>query len=65
MIEIAKETWNKCKHETNIKVELKHSHLAAVTLQYSSGLRKQRKELQDCGNFQPCRRLSNTNNNGL
>ena len=40
-------------NETNIKDQLKHSNLAAVTLQYSTELRKQRQELQDCGNYQP------------
>ena len=44
-------------NETNIKDQLKHSNLAAVTLQYSSERRKQRQELQDCGNHQPCRRF--------
>ena len=43
--------------ETNIKDQLKHSNLAAVTLQYSSKIRKQRPEIQDCGNNQPCRRI--------
>ena len=68
MVEITKETWGKNGveviifndkkrlKETNIKNQLKHSNLAAVTLQYSSELRKQRQELQDCGNHQPCRR---------
>ena len=44
-------------NETNIKDHIKHSNLAAVTLQYYSGLRKQRQELQDCGNHQPCIRF--------
>ena len=43
-------------NEANIKDQLKHSNLAAATLQYSSELRKQKQELQDCGNYQPCRR---------
>ena len=42
-------------NDTNIKDQLKHSNLAAVTLQYSSEFRKQRQELQDCGNHQPWR----------
>ena len=42
-------------NETNIKDQLKHSNLATVTLQYYTELRKQRQELQDCGNYQPCR----------
>ena len=61
MVEISKETWGKngvevivfngktWLNETNIKDQLKHSNLAAVALQYSSELRKQRQELQDCG----------------
>ena len=68
MVEITKETWKKngveviifngkkWLNETNIKDQLKHSNLAAVTLQYSSERGKQRQELQDCGNHQPCRR---------
>ena len=44
-------------NEKNIKDQLKHSNLAAITLQYSSKLRKQRQELHDCGNHQPCRRF--------
>ena len=31
--------------------------LAAVTLQHSSELRKQRQKLRYCGNYQPCRRF--------
>ena len=38
-----------------MKDQLKLSNLAAVTLQYSSELGKQKQELQDCGNYQPCR----------
>ena len=44
-------------NETNIKDQLKHSNLAAATLQHFSELRKQRQELQDCGNYQPCKRF--------
>ena len=44
-------------NETSIKDQLKHWHLATVTLQYSSELRKQRQELEDCGHYQPCRKL--------
>ena len=44
-------------NETNAKDQLKHSNLAAVTLQYSSEFRKQRQELQDCSNYQTCRRF--------
>ena len=44
-------------NETNIKDQLKHSIFAAVTLQYSSELRKQKQDLQDCVNHQPSRRF--------
>ena len=69
MVEITKETWErngvevivfnakKWLNEINIKDQLKHSHLAAVTLQHIPELRKQRQELQDCDNYQPCRRF--------
>ena len=64
MFEITTETWGqivfngkKWLHEAKIKDQLKHSNLTAFTLQYSLELRKQRRELQDCGNHQPCRRF--------
>ena len=44
-------------NEKNIEDQLKHSILPAVTLQYSSELRKQRQELQNCGKYQSCRRF--------
>ena len=44
-------------NETNIKDQSKNSNLAAVTLKYPSELGKQRQELLDCGNYQPCRRF--------
>ena len=43
-------------NKKHIEKQLEHSNLPSVTLQYSSDLRKQRQELQDCGNKQPCRR---------
>ena len=55
MVKITKELWGKngvevivinskkWLNETNIKDELKHTNLAAVTLQCSSELRKQRR----------------------
>ena len=67
MVEITKETWKrngvegivvngkKWLNETNIKDQLKHSNLAAVTLQYPLKYRKQRQELRNCGNYQHCR----------
>ena len=54
-VEVIAFNGKKWLNETNIKDQLKHSNLATVTLQYSSELRKQRQELQDCGNHQPCR----------
>ena len=77
MVKITKETWedngveviifngNKWLNETNIKDQLKYSNLAAVTLQYLPKYRRQRRELQNCGNYQTCRRVCNANNNGL
>ena len=44
-------------NEKNIEDQLKHSNLPAATLQFSSELRKQRQELQNCGKYQPCRRF--------
>ena len=67
MAEISEETWQKngmevivfngkkWLNETNVKDQLKHSNLAAVTLQYPLKYKKQRQELQNCGNYQPCR----------
>ena len=67
IVEIAKEIWErngvevivfnskKWLNETNIKDKLKHSNLAAVTLQYPPKYRRQRQELQDCGKNQLCR----------
>ena len=55
MVDITKETWQKngvevivfngkkWLNETNIKDQLKHSNLAAVTLQYSSELKNKDK----------------------
>ena len=64
MVDITKETREKtgfeviiCNGKKHIEKQLVHSNLPSVTLQYSSDLRKQRQELQDCGNKQPCRRF--------
>ena len=69
MVDIKKETWEKTGveviifngkkwlNEKQIENQLERSNLPSVTLQYSSGLRKQRQELQHCGNKQPCRRF--------
>ena len=48
-------------NRTNLKDQLKHPNLAAVTLQYSSELGKQIQELQDCGKNQCCRRFLGEN----
>ena len=67
MVKITKEKWEesdvevtvfnrkKWLNETNIKGQLKRSNLTVVTLQYPLKYRKQRQELQNCGNHQPCR----------
>ena len=44
-------------NEKKIQKQLKHSNLPAVKNQYSSELKKQRQEIQGCGNHQPCRRF--------
>ena len=44
-------------NEKNIEDQLKHSNLPAITLQYSSKLRKQRQGVQNCGNYNPCRKF--------
>ena len=44
-------------NEKYIKEQLELSNLLALTLQYSSKLRKQRQELQNCGKHQHCRRF--------
>ena len=55
VIEVIVFNVKKLLNETNIKDQLIHSNLAAVTLQYPLKYRKQRQELQNCGNCQPCR----------
>ena len=69
MVEITKETWKKCGikviilngkkwlNEKHIEDQLKHSNLPAVKNQYSSELKKQRQEIQNCGKYQRCRRF--------
>ena len=60
MVKITKETWEengvevivfngkKWLNQKHREEQLKHSNLAAVTLQYSSEFKKQRQELQNC-----------------
>ena len=55
-------------NEKHIETQLKNSNVAAITNKYSLKLRKKRQELQNCGNYQPCRRFLkffNSDNNGL
>ena len=44
-------------NEKHIEDQLKQSNLQAITLQDSPKLRKQRQEIQYCGDNQPCRKL--------
>ena len=44
-------------NEKHIEKELGHSNLAAITLKYPKYLRKERQELQNCGKYQPCRKI--------
>ena len=44
-------------NEKHIEKQLKHSNLSAVTTQYPPELKKLRQEIQNCGNYQPCRRF--------
>ena len=46
----------KCLNEKHIEEQLEHSNFQAATLQYPPKLRKQRQKLQNCGNYQPCRK---------
>ena len=47
----------KLLNEKHIDDQLKQSNLQAITLQDSPKLRKQRQEIQYCGDNQPCRKL--------
>ena len=49
-----KENWLNEKH---LQEQLRLSNLSYITRQYSLELRKQRQELQNCGEYQPCRNL--------
>ena len=44
-------------NEKYIEVQLQHSTLPHITSQYSSELKKQRQELQNCEKYQPCRKF--------
>ena len=56
-VEVIVSNGKKCLNGKHIQEQLKLSNLPAGTLQYSSELRKQRQELQNCGKYQPCRRF--------
>ena len=69
MSSITKETWQKNGvevivfneekrlNEKNMEEQLRHSTLTHTTRQYSSESGKQRQKLQNCGGYQPCRKL--------
>ena len=73
IIEISKKAWEKIKvevivfnakkwlNEKHIEEQLGHEKLLTATNQYSSELKKQRQEIQDCGKYQPCRRILGEN----
>ena len=44
-------------NEKHIEVQLQHSNIPHITNQYSSELKKQRQELQNCDKHQPCRKF--------
>ena len=48
-------------NEKHIEKQLKHTNLPAVTLQYSSELRKEKEELKSFGKYQRCRRFLEEN----
>ena len=69
MIDISRKTWEqngvevivfegrKWRNEKHIEEQLGHANLPAITKKYFSKYKKQRQELQNCGNYQPCRRF--------
>ena len=60
-VEVIRFNGKKWLNEKHIETQLKHSNLVVVTNKYSSDLKKQRQELEDCGNYQPCRKFSEEN----
>ena len=54
MIIFNEKKWLNKKH---IEVQLQHSNLPHITNQYSSEIKKQRQELQNCGKYQLCRKF--------
>ena len=73
MVNISRKTWErngveviifngkKWLNEKHIETQLGHANVPAITLQYSSELRKQRQKLQSCGKNQHCRRFLEEN----
>ena len=69
MIKISRKTWgesgveitvfkgNKWLHGKHIETQLGNANLPAVTNKYPSKYKKQPQELQNCGNYQACRRI--------
>ena len=47
--------------EKHIEDQLKHSNLPVISLKCSPEFRKQRQEVENCGNHQPCRRFLEEN----
>ena len=62
MVDIRRETWKRNGAEVMyIEKRLGHANLPTVTLQYPSKYENQRQELQNCGNYQHCRRFLKEN----
>ena len=54
-VEVIKPNGTKWLNEKQIEEELDHSALRNITRKYPSEYRKERQELVDYGNYQPCR----------
>ena len=57
MVNISRKTWKNKGVEAIVFNGKKWPNLPAITLKYSSELRKQRQVSENCGNYQPCRRF--------
>ena len=60
-VEVIVSNDKKLLNEKHVEEQLKHSSLAAITNQYSSKIKNKIQELQNCGNYQPCRRFLKEN----
>ena len=60
-VEVIVSWGKKWLNEKHIETQLGNANLPAITLQYSSELRKQRQELQNCDKNQPRRRFLKEN----